>query len=127
VPAVSGVLLDPVNPQLPDGDAVLPHPLAQIRMLGQHCIGGRLLASEIGECVVDKRLLSGRSFEVGITRPVQLRCRVPGRIQLRQSRSTSARWRSGPSKDMVDGGTDRRASCSGSNPRTSSAESVGSP
>ena len=28
VPAVSGVLLDPVNPQLPDGDAVLPHPLA---------------------------------------------------------------------------------------------------
>jgi hypothetical protein len=33
--------------------------------------GGR--ASEIGECVVDKRLLSGRSFEVSITRPVQLR------------------------------------------------------
>ena len=28
VPAVSGVLLDPVNPQLPDGNAVLPHPLA---------------------------------------------------------------------------------------------------
>jgi hypothetical protein len=25
-------------------------------MLGQHYIGGRLLASEIGECVVDKRL-----------------------------------------------------------------------
>src|SRR5512132_2086420 len=40
----------------------------------------------------------------------------PGRIQLRQSRSTSARWRSSPSNDMVDGGTDRRASCSGSNP-----------
>jgi hypothetical protein len=65
---VSGVLLDPVNPQLPDGDAVRLHPPTQIRMLGQHCIGGRLLASEIGECVVDKRLLSGRCFEVGITR-----------------------------------------------------------
>jgi hypothetical protein len=41
----------------------------EIRMLGQHRIGGRLLASEIGECVVDKRLLSNRSFEVRITRP----------------------------------------------------------
>ena len=46
-------------------------------MLGQHRISGRLLASEIGECLVDKRLLSGRSFEVGITRPVQPRRRIP--------------------------------------------------
>lgn len=28
VPAVSCVLFDAVDPQLPDGDAVLPHPLA---------------------------------------------------------------------------------------------------
>ena len=100
LPAGSGVLLDPVNPQLPDGDAVLPDPFAQIRTLGQHCIRGRLLASEIGECLVDKRLLSDHSFEVGITRPVQLRAAFPGKIQLRQSRSTSAIWRSSPSKDM---------------------------
>jgi hypothetical protein len=113
---VSGVLLDPVNPQLPDGDAILSHPLAQIRMLDQHRISGRLLASEIGESVLDNRLLSDRSFEVGITRPVQPRRRIPSKIQLRQSRSTSARWRSSPSNDMVDGGTDRRANCSGSNP-----------
>jgi hypothetical protein len=30
VPAVAGVLLDPVNPQLPDSDAVLTYPCAQI-------------------------------------------------------------------------------------------------
>ena len=46
-------------------------------------------------------------------RAVQLRWESPGRIQPRQSRSTSARCRSRPSSDMVDGGTDRRASCSG--------------
>jgi len=28
VPAVAGVLLDPVNPQLPHGDALPAHPLA---------------------------------------------------------------------------------------------------
>jgi hypothetical protein len=32
VPAVSGVLLDPVDPDLADGDAVLAHPLAQIEV-----------------------------------------------------------------------------------------------
>ena len=39
-----------------------------------------------------------------------------GWIQPRQSRSTSARCRSRPSSDMVDGGTDRRASCSAPSP-----------
>ena len=34
VAAVAGVLLDPVNPQLPDSDAVLDHPRAQIRIPG---------------------------------------------------------------------------------------------
>src|SRR6266536_2684857 len=76
VPAVAGVLLDPVNPQLPDSDAVLTHPRAQIRILGQHCIGCRLFASKIGECALDQRLLRNGSLEVGITRSVQLRCWV---------------------------------------------------
>jgi hypothetical protein len=70
VPAVSCGLLDAVNPALTDGDAVLPHPLARIRVLGQHRVGSCLFAREIGRGVVDDRLLSDGSVEVGITRPV---------------------------------------------------------
>src|SRR5260221_3764356 len=76
VPAVAGVLLDPVNPQLPDSDAPLTHPRAQIRILGQYCICCRLFTSKIGECVLDQRLLCNGSVEVGIPRSVQLRCWV---------------------------------------------------
>jgi hypothetical protein len=45
---VAGVLLDPVNQDLPHCDAVLADPLAQILVLGQCGIGRRLLAVEVG-------------------------------------------------------------------------------
>jgi len=79
VPAVTGVLLDAVDPQLPDGDAVLPHPFAEIRVLGQHCVGRRLLTSEIGECAVDNRLVSDGSVEVPSPVPYNFGAGSPGR------------------------------------------------
>ena len=76
VAAVSGVLLDPVDQQLPDGDGVLPQTHAQVRMLGQHGVGGCLLTGQVGVCRVDHRLFGECSVEVGVARAIQLRWRV---------------------------------------------------
>src|SRR5262249_45294780 len=76
--AVSGVLLDPVHQQLPDGDGVLPQTHAQIRMLGQYRVGGCLLTGQVGICGVDRRRFGDRSVEVGVARAVQLRWGVAG-------------------------------------------------
>jgi hypothetical protein len=46
VPAVTGILLDPVHHQLPNCDPVLRQTLAQIRVLGQRGVGRGLLARQ---------------------------------------------------------------------------------
>jgi len=79
VAAVAGVLIDPVNPNLPDGDALPAKPRAQVRVPGQHRIGCFLLAGKVGECVRDLRLPRNRPLESGITRSVQPRCLVSRR------------------------------------------------
>jgi hypothetical protein len=70
VPTVAGVLIDPVNPKLPDSDPVPAQPRAQIRVPGQHRISCRLLASKVSKCALDQRLLGSRSLKGGLTRPV---------------------------------------------------------
>jgi hypothetical protein len=49
VPAMAGVLLDSVNPQLPDGDTLPAHPRAQVRVPGQHRIGCRLFTGKVSD------------------------------------------------------------------------------
>lgn len=71
MPAVAGVLIDPVNPHLADGDALLARPCAEVREVGQHRIGRSLFAGEVGERVVDQRLLRNGTLEGGITFPVE--------------------------------------------------------
>src|SRR5829696_1739982 len=76
VPAVPGVLLDPVHQQFPDGNAVPPQTLPQIWMLGQRGVSGRLLAGQVGICGVDQRLIGESSVEVRVANAVELRPRV---------------------------------------------------
>jgi hypothetical protein len=84
VPAVTGVLFDPVDPELADSDAALAHPRAQILVRGQHGIGCHLFANKVGDGVFDQRLLGDGSLEGGIACAVQLR---RGRL------SPRLRWR----------------------------------
>ena len=70
--AVSGVLLNPVEVQLSDGDAVLTQSLSQILMLGRHDVGSCLLTGQVGVGGVDRRLLGHRLLGGGVAGAVQL-------------------------------------------------------
>src|SRR5579875_3733769 len=74
--AVTGVLLHPVQEDLPYGDPLSADPFAQIRVLGEEGVGGGLLAGEVGEGGVDHGLVTDRVVELGITPPVQSRRRI---------------------------------------------------
>ncbi|GED89517.1 hypothetical protein TNCT6_66020 [Streptomyces sp. 6-11-2] len=56
MPAAADVLLDPVNPQLPDRVAVAGHPPARNRVLVQHHIGRRLFGGQISEGAIRQAL-----------------------------------------------------------------------
>lgn len=116
VPTVARVLLDPVHPELPNRESLFAQTLTKVHVLGQRVVGPRLLANQVRTGSVNNGLIRVRSLEGRITLAVQLRLRIAWLIQLRQSRSPSARCRSRPSSDIVDGGTDRRASCCASSP-----------
>lgn len=116
VAAVAGVLVDPVHQQFPHGDPVLPDALAQIRVRGERGVGGGLLALQVGEGRVDPACSATASRKSASRAPYSFGSGSPSPSQLRQSLSTSARCRSSPSSDIVDGGTDLRASCSASSP-----------
>jgi hypothetical protein len=60
VPAMPGVFLDPVHPQLPDGVALPARQGARVRIPGQYRIGCRLLAGKVSECALDQGLLHNR-------------------------------------------------------------------
>ena len=116
VPAVPGVLLDPVDPQLTHRDTTFADPLSQIRMLGQRrsvAACSRARSPSAPSTVACSPTACSKSASPS---PYIFGAGSPGTIQLRQSRSASARWRRSPSNDMVDGGTERRANCSGPQP-----------
>src|SRR5579872_1899413 len=58
VPAVTGVLLDPVHHQLPNRDAARAEALAEVRVLGEGGVGGGLLARQGGVGGVDLGLIA---------------------------------------------------------------------
>ncbi len=71
--AVAGVFLDPVDHKLSDGDAVLPHPLAQVQVFGQRSVGRGLFAFQVGVGGVDDGLVRDRAVEVPVGGSVRLR------------------------------------------------------
>lgn len=114
--AVSCVLLDTMQQDLPDGDAFSANPFPEVQVLGQEGIGVGLLAHQVSEGGIDDLLIRYGTVEIGVTAPYRLLPGSPLMTQLRQSRSTSAKCRNSPSRDIDEGGTERRASCSGLSP-----------
>jgi hypothetical protein len=66
VPAVPGVLLDPVYQQLLTAIPSFPLTLAWIRMLGQYGVSRGLLVDEVGIRGVDHGLLGDGAVKVGV-------------------------------------------------------------
>ena len=74
MPAVPGVLLDPVHLELPNGDAVGSQTLAEVRVLGQGGIGRGLLTDEVGVRRLDDRRIGSGTVEVRVGEAATRRC-----------------------------------------------------
>ena len=119
---VAGVLLDHVEYHLAqrDGRAVL-HRAAdgEVGRAGDELLRqGDLLAPGAPGAGHHRRSATAPAQSASSTSSDQYSggasaCAITRRNQLR---STSAMWRIRPSRDMVEGGTERRASCSASRP-----------
>lgn len=78
MPAVPGILLDPVDQDLADRDPVRAEPLPEVRVPRQHRVGRGLLARQVRVRLVDHALVGDRAVEVRVVPPVQRRLAVVG-------------------------------------------------
>lgn len=91
MPAVPGVLLDPVDQDLADRDPVRAEPLPEVRVPGQHRVGRGLLARQVRVRLVDHALVGDRAVEVRVVPPYSAGSPSSSETHPRHSRSTSAR------------------------------------
>lgn len=116
MPAVPGVHLDAVDHQVADDHLLASCALAEVLEAGQQAVGGILLFMQDAQRLGYLGGIRAHRLEVGSRRPVDPAGRLAAVIQLRQSRSTSPRWRSRPSRLSVEGGTGREAIWAASRP-----------
>lgn len=106
MPAVPGVHLDAVDHQVADDHLLASCALAEVLEAGQQAVGGILLFMQDAQRLRYLGGIRAHRLEVGSRRPVDPAGRLAAVIQLRQSRSTSPRWRS---RLSVEGGTGHEA------------------